>query len=393
VPPVLGPRFADSPRPGCLTDTGASRSVCGVTEAAQPPMPQSLVAAVRAFERYLTAERGLAANTVRGYLNDVSDLVDHAGRMGVTDAAGIDLAVLRSWLARTASRGRSATTLARRAAAARSFTHFAARSGLAAADLGSALATPKVPRRLPAVLRADQAARLLDGQRSARPSDGTQGGLPGTPSDPSDGPPGTPSDPSDGPPGTPSDRSDETPPDVLNPVAADPVERATALRDQAILELLYATGVRVSELCGLDIGDVDYERSLIRVIGKGNKQRAVPMGRPAQAALRAWLDTGRDRLRVRGSGAAVFLGVRGRRIDPRIVRAVVHARIAQVEDAPDLGPHGLRHSAATHLLEGGADLRSVQELLGHARLATTQVYTHVSVERLVRSYERAHPRA
>jgi len=180
---------------------------------------------------------------------------------------------------------------------------------------------------------------------------------------------------------------------VLNPVAADPVERATALRDQAILELLYATGVRVSELCGLDIGDVDYERSLIRVIGKGNKQRAVPMGRPAQAALRAWLDTGRDRLRVRGSGAAVFLGVRGRRIDPRIVRAVVHARIAQVEGAPDLGPHGLRHSAATHLLEGGADLRSVQELLGHARLATTQVYTHVSVERLVRSYERAHPRA
>ena len=345
-------------------------------------MPQSLVAAVRAFERYLTAERGLAANTVRGYLNDVSDLVDHAGRMGITDAAGIDLAVLRSWLARTASRGRSATTLARRAAAARSFTHFAARSGLAAADLGSALATPKVPRRLPAVLRADQAARLLDGQRSARPSDGTQGGLPGTPSDPSDGPPGTP-----------SDGSDEKPPDVLHAVAADPVERATALRDQAILELLYATGVRVSELCGLDIGDVDYERSLIRVIGKGNKQRAVPMGRPALAALRAWLDTGRDRLRVRGSGTAVFLGVRGRRIDPRIVRAVVHARIAQVEGAPDLGPHGLRHSAATHLLEGGADLRSVQELLGHARLATTQVYTHVSVERLVRSYERAHPRA
>jgi len=367
VRPVLEPRFADSPRPGCLTDTGASRSVCGVTEATEPPMPQSLVAAVLAFERYLTAERGLAANTVRGYLNDVWDLVDHAGRMGVTDAAGIDLAVLRSWLARTASRGRSATTLARRAAAARSFTHFAARSGLAAADLGSALATPKVPRRLPAVLRADQAARLLDGQRSARPSDG--------------------------PPGTPSDRSHETPPDVLNAVAADPVERATALRDQAILELLYATGVRVSELCGLDIGDVDYERSLIRVIGKGNKQRAVPMGRPALAALRAWLDTGRDRLRVRGSGTAVFLGVRGRRIDPRIVRAVVHARIAQVEGAPDLGPHGLRHSAATHLLEGGADLRSVQELLGHARLATTQVYTHVSVERLVRSYERAHPRA
>ncbi|HKA68994.1 MAG TPA: tyrosine recombinase XerC [Actinomycetes bacterium] len=299
-----------------------------------------------AFERHLTAERGLAANTVRGYVNDVSDLVEHAGRMGVTDVAGIDLPVLRSWLARTASRGRTATTLARRAAAARSFTRFAARAGLAVADLGSALATPKVARRLPAVLRADQAARLLDGERAPRPS-----------------------------------------------ANADVVEHAVAVRDQAILELLYATGIRVSELCGLDLGDVDYERSLIRVIGKGSKERAVPMGRPALAALSAWLEAGRERLRGPASGTAVFLGVRGRRVDPRIVRAVVHARVAQVEGAPDLGPHGLRHSAATHLLEGGADLRSVQELLGHARLATTQVYTHVSVERLVRTYERAHPRA
>ena len=332
-------RGADSLRPGCLTDHHTSRSVCGVTEAAETPVPPSLVAAVQAFERHLMAERGLAANTVRGYLNDVSDLVEHAGRMGVTEAAGIELAVLRSWLARAASRGRTATTLARRAAAARSFTRFAARAGLAATDPGSALATPKVARRLPAVLRADQAARLLDG------------------------------------------------------AAPDSVQDAIASRDQAILELLYATGVRVGELCGLDLGDVDHERSLIRVIGKGNKQRAVPMGQPALAALRAWLDTGREQLAGPASGTALLLGVRGRRIDPRIVRAVVHARIARVDGAPDLGPHGLRHSAATHLLEGGADLRSVQELLGHARLATTQVYTHVSVERLVRTYERAHPRA
>ena len=361
----------ESPRPGCLTDPGASRSVCGVTEAADTPAPPSLVAAVQAFERHLTAERGLAANTVRGYVNDVSDLVDHAARMGVSDAAGINLAVLRSWLARTASRGRSATTLARRAAAARSFTRFTARNGMAAADLGSALATPKVPRRLPAVLRADQAARLLDGNRGAHRSNRAPGRDERTA----------------------ADASDMAPDGAPNGAATDPVEHAIALRDQAILELLYATGVRVSELCGLDLGDIDYERSLIRVIGKGNKQRAVPMGRPALAALRAWLEIGRDRIRVRESGSAVFVGVRGRRIDPRIVRAVVHARIAQVEGAPDVGPHGLRHSAATHLLEGGADLRSVQELLGHARLATTQVYTHVSVERLVRSYERAHPRA
>lgn len=369
-----------------MTDPGTSRSVCGVTDA-ETPTPSSLVAAVRAFERHLTAERGLAANTVRGYLNDVSDLVDHASRMGVTDAAGIDLAVLRSWLARTASRGRSATTLARRAAAARSFTRFAARSGLAAADLGSALATPKVPRRLPAVLRADQAARLLDGTPGGRRSDGTAVGTPGAPTGGSD------ATPAGSPEQTLSGTSDRTPRGTSNGAADDPMEHAIALRDQAILELLYATGVRVSELCGLDLGDVDYERSLIRVIGKGSKERAVPMGRPALAALRAWLETGRDQLRVRGSDTALFLGVRGRRIDPRVVRSVVHARIAQVEGAPDLGPHGLRHSAATHLLEGGADLRSVQELLGHARLATTQVYTHVSVERLVRTYERAHPRA
>lgn len=317
--------------------------MCGVTGAAETSTTSSLIAAVQAFERHLTAERGLAANTVRGYVNDVSDLAEHASRMGVTDAAGIDLSVLRSWLARTAARGRTATTLARRAAAARSFTRFAARTGLAAADLGSTLATPKVTRRLPAVLRTDQAARLLDGERAAP--------------------------------------------------TADAGAHAIAVRDQAILEMLYATGVRVSELCGLDLDDLDYERSLIRVIGKGSKERAVPVGRPALAALSAWLDTGRERLRTPASGTAVFLGVRGRRVDPRIVRTVVHARIAQVEGAPDLGPHGLRHSAATHLLEGGADLRSVQELLGHARLATTQVYTHVSVERLVRTYERAHPRA
>jgi integrase/recombinase XerC len=168
---------------------------------------------------------------------------------------------------------------------------------------------------------------------------------------------------------------------------------AVGSRDSAILELLYATGVRVSELCGLDIDDVDAERRTIRVMGKGSKQRTVPYGVPAQHALTRWLDAGRSTLVVDGSGPALFLGRRGRRIDPRAVRTLVHKQLKAVEGVPDLGPHGLRHTAATHLLEGGADLRSVQELLGHATLATTQIYTHVSVDRLKRAYDKAHPRA
>jgi len=165
------------------------------------------------------------------------------------------------------------------------------------------------------------------------------------------------------------------------------------LRDRVALELLYATGVRVSELCGLDLDDVDTGRRVVRVLGKGRKERSVPYGVPAQQALDRWLAEGRPEWAGPHSGAALLLGARGGRVDPRTVRTLVHRRLADVPGAPDLGPHGLRHSAATHLLEGGADLRSVQELLGHATLATTQIYTHVSIERLRTSYERAHPRA
>ena len=157
--------------------------------------------------------------------------------------------------------------------------------------------------------------------------------------------------------------------------------------------MLYATGVRVGELVALDLGDLDHERRVVRVLGKGNKQRSVPYGVPAAAALADYLARARDELARGASGQAVFLGVRGGRLDQRAVRKLVHARLADVPDAPDLGPHGLRHSAATHLLEGGADLRSVQELLGHASLATTQIYTHVSAERLRSVYQQAHPRA
>jgi integrase/recombinase XerC len=165
------------------------------------------------------------------------------------------------------------------------------------------------------------------------------------------------------------------------------------LRDLAILELLYATGSRVGELSGLDLDDLDGERRVVRVFGKGRKERSVPYGAPAAVAVRTWIDRARPQLCSEASGAALFLGARGGRIDPRTVRRIVHDRLAAVDGAADVGPHGLRHTAATHLLEGGADLRSVQEILGHASLGTTQIYTHVSNERLRAAYKLAHPRA
>jgi len=168
---------------------------------------------------------------------------------------------------------------------------------------------------------------------------------------------------------------------------------AVALRDHAILEVLYAGGLRVSELVGLDLDSLDPARRAVRVRGKGDKERVVPVGIPAWRALERWIAEGRPGLAGPSAGRAVFVGARGARIDPRAARAVVHEAARAIDGSPDIGPHALRHSAATHLLEGGADLRSVQELLGHATLATTQIYTHVSVERLRATYDQAHPRA
>jgi len=303
-------------------------------------LPEVLARTLADYERHLVSERDLTEHTVRAYLGDVAGMLEHAARLGIDDVAQLDLRTLRSWLAKQQTLGRSRTTLARRATAARVFTAWAARTGRAHTDAGASLGSPKAHRTLPPVLRQDETRDLLQAA-TALADDGTPVGL----------------------------------------------------RDAAMLEMLYATGIRVGELVGLDVDDLDRGRRVVRVLGKGRKERTVPYGQPAERAVEAWLVRGRPALAADGAGGALFLGVRGKRIDQRAVRTLVHRRIAEVPGAPDIGPHGLRHTAATHLLEGGADLRSVQELLGHASLATTQLYTHVSTDRLRRAYQQAHPRA
>ncbi|AXT85436.1 recombinase XerC [Aeromicrobium sp. A1-2] len=301
---------------------------------------ESWSAILAAYEQHLQAERGLATHTVRAYLTDLESLATHAERLGVTDPADLSLRALRSWLANLQTLGRARTTIARRATSARVFTAWLTRTGQAPTDAGALLASPKAHRELPVALSQAEVRALLD-----------------------------------------------------TTVASLVDEGARGLRDLAILELLYATGIRVGELVGLDIDDLDRGRRVVRVLGKGSKERSVPYGLPASEAVELWLERGRPELAVDLSGAAMFLGTRGGRMDQRAVRRVVHERLAAVDGAPDIGPHGLRHTAATHLLEGGADLRSVQEILGHSSLGTTQIYTHVSTERLRSAYKLAHPRA
>lgn len=298
-------------------------------------------AVLEEFDEYLALQRGRSEHTRRAYLGDLRSLFDFLAHRTPDGGPGdLTLPILRSWLAAQAALGAARATLARRTSAVKTFTAWAVRRGLMAEDPATRLQVPKARRTLPAVLRQDQAADAMSAAKS-----GAQQG--------------------------------------------DPL----ALRDRLIVELLYATGIRVSELCGLDIDDVDTSRRLLRVLGKGNKQRTVPYGEPARVALADWLTDGRPALVTGGSGPALLLGARGGRLDPRQARTVVHQTMAAVNGAPDIGPHGLRHSAATHLLEGGADLRVVQELLGHSSLATTQLYTHVSIARLRAVHDQAHPRA
>jgi len=294
-----------------------------------------------AFLKYLEAERNLSAHTIRAYLGDLDSFFEHLEKLDVTDFAKLELSHIRSWLANQQVKGGARTTLSRRAVSIRLFTKWATKKGYLAQDVGATLATPKGARTLPEVLNVADTGVAMDALATRVAEE--------------DGP--------------------------------------LAKRDCAMVEVLYASGARVSELCGLDLQDIDYERNTIRVIGKGNKERTIPLGNPAMRALNTWLKEGRPSLAGDKSDRAVFLGARGKRIDQRTVRTVVYHALEALEGAVKLGPHVLRHSAATHLLEGGADLRTVQEILGHASLATTQIYTHVSTERLQKAFKQAHPRA
>lgn len=292
-----------------------------------------------AFVDHLDRVRRLSPATVRAYRSDLRDLSAMVGEIGVGQ---VTLEDLRDWLWAATQRGDARSTLARRTAAVRSFFAWAQDEELIAHDPSLRLVAPKRGRTLPTVASKDSMTALLDAQRETASS-------------------------------------------------GDPI----ALRDHAILELLYGAGIRVSELCGLDIDDVDLDRGTARVLGKGAKERVVPFGTPARDAIGAFLTRGRPLLAARAAvtSPALLLGVRGGRVGPRAVYTLVAEVLAPLVGAETVGPHALRHTAATHLLDGGADLRAVQEILGHASLGTTQIYTHVSSERLAATYRLAHPRA
>ncbi|WP_226533273.1 tyrosine recombinase XerC [Microbacterium paraoxydans] len=298
-----------------------------------------LTVATEAFADHLERVRRLSPATVRAYRSDLRDLAASVGGIQIED---VDLDALRDWLWHATQRGDARSTLARRSAAARSFFRWAQEQELVSQDPSLRLVSPKRGRTLPTVASREAMTGLLDEYRD-------------------------------------------------NAAAGDPID----LRDHAALELLYGSGMRVSELCGLDIDDLDLDRATARVLGKGAKERVVPFGVPARDALDAYLRRGRPVLaaRARTFSPAAMLGSRGARVGPRTVYELVARVLAPVVGAETIGPHALRHTAATHLLDGGADLRAVQEILGHASLGTTQIYTHVSAERLTATYRLAHPRA
>jgi site-specific recombinase XerD len=304
--------------------------------------------ALEAFVAHLGDERGLSVNTVAAYRRDMTQFLQFAGRGGVTDPAQVEPLLLRRFLALQRTRGLAAASIARKAAALRSGFRFLARRGIVDDDPAAGLGVPRGPKRLPVVLKPRQVDRLL-----------------------------------------------------AEPKPVDPV----GLRDRAILELLYATGIRVGELCGLHLGDVDLAADTVLVLGKGAKERIVPFGEPARAALLDYLANGRaamaptpgtpapGRSAAPADQEALFFNRRRKPMTQRDVRGMLERYRVAAGAPAGTSPHTLRHSYATHLLEGGADLRAVQELLGHVALTTTQTYTHVSNERLRRVYEQAHPRA
>ena len=294
-----------------------------------------------AYHSHLINERNLSNNSVRAYLADLESLLVHVNQLGITEFSQLTLNHIRSWLANLQTKGAARSSITRRVVSIRAFTYWGARNGWLATDIGRDLIAPKPEKHLPEVLDVESAVFTIEALQA---------------------------------------RASEN-------------ENPLTLRDLAIVETLYGSGIRVSELSGLNVEDIDRERNTVRVIGKGNKERIVPIGLPAIRAIENWISRGRNELSNSVGDPALFLGSRGKRIDQRVVREIVYEATQALGSNKRLGPHALRHSAATHLLEGGADLRTVQEILGHSSLSTTQIYTHVSEERIKKAYEQAHPRA
>lgn len=358
--------------------------------------------ALDSFLRYLRVNRGLSRNTIRSYRSDISACLDILARRGIAHLDDVTLDDLRDWIGHE-SRTHEKSSMARKIVAVRAFFGFCSLRGITSGDPAESLTTPKLAAPLPTVLTEDQARVMLDDADRRAEADAGAGTTVRTAGDL-------------------SRAVDATAVSDVADIADEAARKRAALelRDAAIVEVLYATGMRVAELVALDIDDIDDAQRTMRVTGKGNKTRVVPFGAPARRALDAWLERGRPEIlrsaraarggargavrKPRGAAGAspdaaatsdnraVFLGARGGRLNQRQAREVVH-RLAQEAGVPDIAPHALRHSAATHLLDGGADLREVQEMLGHSSLRTTQRYTHVSMERLVETYRQAFPRA
>ena len=300
------------------------------------PLDQALA---DTYREHLIAERNLSENSIRAYLSDLESFVTHLNALGIDEFSKLEVNHLRSWLANLHSKGAARSSITRRVVSLRAFSYWAFRNGWIARDIGQELVAPKPERILPEVIDIDSARTLLAALETRA--------------------------------------SEEQSPE--------------SIRDVAVLELLYAAGIRISELVGMNLHDVDHERQTVRVFGKGSKERVVPIGVPALRAIDRWIEVGRPRLATDQSRNSLFIGSRGKRIDQRVARSIVYEAMKAI--GLELGPHALRHTAATHLLEGGADLRTVQEILGHSSLATTQIYTHVSRDRITKAYEQAHPRA
>ena len=307
--------------------------------------PSALAQEIAMFARHLRHEKARSEHTVRSYVGDLEELSEWMTDRGLGGIADLDRESLRGWLAQRHQRGLARSSVSRGIASVHTFCRWAVDNGRLRHDPAAALKGPTKGRYLPDVVSSTALSDMLDALAAA-----------------------------------------------AQQPAEDDRTAALAARDWALIELLYATGARISEVVDLDLPDIDDTVQVLTVTGKGNKERRVPFGDRAAQALGLWRRR-RDVLAAEKSGGAVFVGARGSRIDARVARRVVADALRTVPDTHASGPHSLRHSAATHLLDGGADLRSVQQLLGHSSVATTQIYTHVSVERLKNAYAQAHPRA